>query len=79
MRNAETPDRPARPGPPVAPPRTAAGVTLGLAMSAVGLFAPAYGLIAERHGPEGVFTVLCAVPLAAVVLGAFLKAPRRRT
>jgi FSR family fosmidomycin resistance protein-like MFS transporter len=56
-------------------PGTAAGVTLGLAMSAGGLFAPAFGLIAERHGPEGVFTVLCAVPPAAVVLGAFLKAP----
>lgn len=56
-------------------PGTAAGVTLGLAMSAGGLFAPAFGLIAERHGPEGVFTVLCVVPLAAVVLGAFLKRP----
>ncbi len=56
-------------------PGTAAGVTLGLAMSAGGLFAPAYGLIAERHGPEGVFTVLCAVPLAAVILGIFLKRP----
>lgn len=38
-------------------------------------FAPAFGLIAEHHGPEGVFTVLCAVPLAAVVLGLFLKRP----
>jgi FSR family fosmidomycin resistance protein-like MFS transporter len=60
-------------------PGTAAGVTLGLAMSAGGLFAPAFGMIAERHGPEGVFTVLCAVPLAAVVLGVFLKAPGPRT
>jgi FSR family fosmidomycin resistance protein-like MFS transporter len=60
-------------------PGTAAGVTLGLAMSAGGLFAPVFGLIAERHGPEGVFTVLCAVPLAAVVLGAFLKPPGPRT
>ncbi|HEX2143055.1 MAG TPA: MFS transporter [Glycomyces sp.] len=56
-------------------PGTAAGVTLGLAMSAGGLFAPAFGLIAEAHGPEGVFTVLCAVPLAAVILGWFLKRP----
>jgi FSR family fosmidomycin resistance protein-like MFS transporter len=56
-------------------PGTAAGVTLGLAMSVGGLFAPAYGLIAEAHGPEGVFTVLCVVPAAAVVLGIFLKRP----
>ncbi|MEV3936890.1 MFS transporter [Glycomyces sp. NPDC049804] len=56
-------------------PGTAAGVTLGLAMSAGGLFAPVFGFIAERQGPEGVFTVLCAVPLAAVVLGLFLKRP----
>jgi FSR family fosmidomycin resistance protein-like MFS transporter len=56
-------------------PGTAAGVTLGLAMSAGGLFAPAFGLIAEDHGPEGVFTVLCAIPLAAVILGLFLKRP----
>jgi FSR family fosmidomycin resistance protein-like MFS transporter len=56
-------------------PGTAAGVTLGLAMSVGGLFAPVFGLIAERQGPEGVFTVLCAVPLAAVVLGLFLKRP----
>lgn len=48
-------------------------------MSAGGQFAPAFGLIAERHGPEGVFTVLCAVPLAAVVLGGFLKALGQRT
>jgi FSR family fosmidomycin resistance protein-like MFS transporter len=56
-------------------PGTAAGVALGLAMSAGGLFAPAFGLIAEGHGPEGVFTALCAVPVAAVVLGLFLKQP----
>ncbi|GAA2160900.1 MULTISPECIES: MFS transporter [Glycomyces] len=56
-------------------PGTAAGVTLGLAMSVGGLFAPAFGLIAERHGPEGVFTALCAVPLVAVALGLFLKKP----
>ncbi|NUQ89539.1 MAG: MFS transporter [Glycomyces artemisiae] len=56
-------------------PGTAAGVTLGLAMSVGGLFAPAYGLIAEARGPEGVFTVLCVVPVAAVVLGLFLKRP----
>lgn len=53
----------------------AAGVTLGLAMSAGGLFAPACGLVAEHHGPEGVFTLVCAVPLAAVVLGLLLKKP----
>jgi hypothetical protein len=29
-------------------------------MSAGGLLAPAFGLVPERHGPEGVLTVLCS-------------------
>jgi FSR family fosmidomycin resistance protein-like MFS transporter len=33
-------------------PGTAAGVTLGLAVSAGGLFMPILGLIADRHGPQ---------------------------
>lgn len=54
---------PARPG-------TAAGVTLGLGVSIGGLFA-------QQHGPQGVFTVLCAVPLAAWLLGRQLTEPKR--
>jgi FSR family fosmidomycin resistance protein-like MFS transporter len=34
-------------------PGTAAGVTLGLAVSAGGLFIPVLGLVADRHGPRG--------------------------
>ncbi|MFF4772617.1 MFS transporter [Microtetraspora fusca] len=57
-------------------PGTAAGVTLGLAVSVGGLAAPALGAAAEAYGPEGVFTILCMVPLPAVGLGLFLSRPR---
>jgi FSR family fosmidomycin resistance protein-like MFS transporter len=56
-------------------PGTAAGVTLGLGVSAGGLVAPVFGLVAERHGPQGVLSVLCLVPVGALVLGAFLREP----
>ncbi|MFC9324306.1 MFS transporter [Kitasatospora sp. NPDC057015] len=57
-------------------PGTAAGVTLGLAVSIGGLIAPALGLIAESHGPRGVLGVLCAVPLLGLLLAAFLVEPQ---
>ncbi|MGW4646623.1 MFS transporter [Kitasatospora sp. NPDC004289] len=60
---------PARPG-------TASGVTLGLALSVGGLSAPLLGLLADVHGPRGVLTVLCAVPVLAWGLAAFLREPR---
>ncbi|MFI5528307.1 MFS transporter [Kitasatospora sp. NPDC051853] len=60
---------PARPG-------TASGVTLGLALSVGGLSAPLLGLLADAHGPSGVLTALCAVPLLASALAAFLREPR---
>ncbi|MCX4749122.1 MFS transporter [Kitasatospora sp. NBC_01287] len=56
-------------------PGTAAGVTLGLAVSVGGLVAPVFGLIAEHHGPQGVLSVLWAVPLLGVALGCFLVEP----
>lgn len=56
-------------------PGTAAGVTLGLGVSIGGLASPALGAIAEAHGPQGVFTVLCAVPVAALLLALLLTAP----
>jgi FSR family fosmidomycin resistance protein-like MFS transporter len=59
---------PARPG-------TAAGVTLGLGVSVGGLASPILGAVAESHGPRGVFTVLCAVPIAALLLAFLLTAP----
>jgi FSR family fosmidomycin resistance protein-like MFS transporter len=55
-------------------PGTAAGVTLGLAVSAGGLFVPLLGIIADRHGPQAVLTTLCFVPIAAIVLGLLLPA-----
>jgi MFS transporter, FSR family, fosmidomycin resistance protein len=56
-------------------PGTAAGVTLGLAVSAGGLFLPLLGLVAEGHGPRGVLVVLAAVPLVAVALSSLLREP----
>ncbi|MGW0802525.1 MFS transporter [Nonomuraea sp. NPDC002799] len=53
-------------------PGTASGVTLGLAVSVGGLIAPALGAAAEAYGPQGVFTILCLVPVPAVALGWFL-------
>ena len=58
-------------------PGTAAGVTLGLGVSVGGLASPVLGAIAESHGPRGVFTVLCAVPVAALLLAFLLAAPER--
>ncbi len=56
-------------------PGTATGVTLGLAVSVGGLFAPVLGAIAEAHGIAAVFTVLCFVPGLALILGALLPDP----
>ncbi|WP_228001848.1 MFS transporter [Nocardia australiensis] len=56
-------------------PGTAAGVTLGLAVSAGGLFVPVLGVVADHHGPQAVLTILCFVPIAAVVLGLLLPSP----
>lgn len=56
-------------------PGTAAGVTLGLAVSAGGLVLPLLGLVADAHGPRGVLVVLAVVPVVAVVLSAFLREP----
>ncbi|MEU4841905.1 MFS transporter [Nocardia testacea] len=52
---------PARPG-------TAAGVTLGIAVSAGGLFMPLLGGLADRHGPQSVLTALCVVTAPAAAL-----------
>jgi FSR family fosmidomycin resistance protein-like MFS transporter len=52
-------------------------VTLGLGVSVGGLTAPLFGLIAEAHGPQGVLTALCCVPIPALLFGLLLKIPRR--
>ncbi|PXX60360.1 hypothetical protein DFR70_110201 [Nocardia tenerifensis] len=59
-------------------PGTAAGVTLGLAVSAGGLFVPLLGMIADHSGPQAVLTVMCFVPLAAVGLTLVLPRPDER-
>jgi len=60
-------------------PGTAAGVTLGLAVSAGGLAAPAFGAVAAAHGTQAVFTLLCLLPVPAVALSLFLPEPGVRT
>jgi FSR family fosmidomycin resistance protein-like MFS transporter len=56
-------------------PGTAAGVTLGLAVSIGGLAAPALGLVANADGPQGVLVALCAVPPVGLLLTRFLTEP----
>ncbi|MBS2965727.1 MFS transporter [Actinocrinis puniceicyclus] len=56
-------------------PGTAAGVTLGLAVSVGGLLAPLLGLVAQAHGPQGVLAVLCLIPIPALALGTLLPEP----
>ena len=56
-------------------PGTAAGVTLGLAVSAGGLFMPLLGLVADHHGPRGAFAILAVIPIIAVAVSAMLREP----
>ena len=59
-------------------PGTAAGVTLGLAVSAGGLAAPLFGAVAAVHGTPAVFTLLCLLPVPAVALSLLLPEPASR-
>ena len=56
-------------------PGTASGVTLGLAVSAGGLAAPLFGAVAAAHGTPAVFTLLCLLPVPAVLLSLLLPEP----
>jgi FSR family fosmidomycin resistance protein-like MFS transporter len=56
-------------------PGTAAGVTLGLALSAGGLFMPLLGLVADRHGPRGALLVLGCVAAIAIAVSLALREP----
>ena len=56
-------------------PGTAAGVTLGLAVSAGGLFMPLLGLVADHHGPSGAFAVLAMIPVVAIAVSTMLREP----
>ncbi len=60
-------------------PGTAAGVTLGLAVSAGGLFQPVLGIVADHYGPRGAFLVIAAIPLVAIALAFNLKPPTHLT
>ena len=55
---------------------TASGVTMGLAVSMGGIFAPVLGAIADQSGVRTVIGLLVFVPLAAVAFAAAL--PNRR-
>jgi FSR family fosmidomycin resistance protein-like MFS transporter len=59
-------------------PATAAGVTLGLAVSAGGLFLPLLGLIADYNGPRGTFIVLAMIPVIAIAASTALREPSSR-
>ncbi|MFI1913519.1 MFS transporter [Nocardia sp. NPDC020380] len=56
-------------------PGTAAGVTLGLAVSAGGLFVPIFGALADDHGPQAAITAVCCLPILALALAFFLPSP----
>lgn len=56
-------------------PGTAAGVTLGLALSAGGLFMVPLGLVADDYGPRGALVVLACVTVIAIVVSTALREP----
>lgn len=56
-------------------PATAAGVTVGLAVSAGGLLMPVLGLVADAHGPRGALVVITAIPLLAIAISTLLREP----
>jgi MFS transporter, FSR family, fosmidomycin resistance protein len=64
-------------GPDYLPNRTgtAAGVTLGLAMTAGGLVAPALGVFADHFGLRFVLVMLVAFPVAALVVALRTRDP----
>ena len=55
---------------------TAAGVTLGLAMTAGGLVAPALGVFADHFGLRIVLVMLVAFPVAALAVALRARDPR---
>lgn len=54
---------------------TAAGVTLGLAVSAGGVFMPILGALADAHGVTSALTALCALAVLPVGLSLLLPTP----
>jgi MFS transporter, FSR family, fosmidomycin resistance protein len=58
---------------------TASGVTLGLAVSAGGLAAPLFGLLADSYGLRTAFGAIAAFPAIACALTLLLRDPRPRS
>ncbi len=58
---------------------TASGVTLGLAVSAGGLAAPLFGLLADSYGLRAAFGAIIAFPAIACALTFLLRDPRPRS
>ena len=58
---------------------TASGVTLGLAVSAGGLAAPLFGLLADSYGLRTALGAIAAFPALACVLTLLLRDPRPRS
>ena len=56
---------------------TASGVTLGLAVSAGGLLAPALGALADHTDLATALAVLTVAPLAALLITTRLPEPER--
>lgn len=57
---------------------TASGVTLGLAVSAGGLFSPLFGLLADAHGLGAALATLGVVPIIALVASTRLPETQSR-
>lgn len=58
---------------------TASGVTIGLAVSVGGIFAPALGWLADNHGIRAVLLVLLLPPLLALLISTRLRDTLVRT
>ena len=58
---------------------TASGVTVGLAVSAGGLAAPALGVLADRTSLRTVFAILIVLPIIALALSALLHNPDNKS
>ena len=56
---------------------TASGVTLGLAVSAGGIVAPALGALADGHGLGTALAALCMFPVVALLATTHLRETHR--
>lgn len=54
----------------------ASGVTLGLAVSIGGVFAPLLGIVADNHGIKSVLEILAILPVVAILVAFTLPKPK---